>query len=682
MLKNWRRFFNYRLLSTTVSNINKINNIKNYNMTTTTTYPHISPKLKEIVKPHLPSYSPEIDPSTLSNYYNFNVENTILNLDILFDEKKLSGSIIFNLICLKNSNSIILDTSFLKIKNILINNKLIDSINYKLNKRIEPLGSSLEINYNILENDKIDLKIEYETTENCTALQWLDPQQTDGKKLPYLFSQCEPIHARSFFPCFDTPSIKSTFDYYFNSPYNTLTSGLLKSKKNCDKNLNNLIYNFEQKVPIPSYLVSIASGNIIDANIGPRSKVYSEPSFIKNCQNEFENDTENFIKTAENIVFPYEWKDFDVLILPSSMPFGGMEHPNCTFATPTLISGDGENIDVIAHELAHSWSGNLVTNCSFEHFWLNEGWTVYLERRIQGNLHGEDFRHFSAIIGWNDLDASIISMGESSKRFSTLIQDLKDKTDPDDSFSTVPYEKGFNLLFLIEQTLGGKEAFDPFIKFYFNKFKYKSLDSYQFLDCLYEFYSDKHDLLDSIDWNTWLYQPGLPPKPKFNTKLVDECYNLASRWVKIIESSNSSSCLIDNLSKEFNSNDISKFGANQNGVFLDTLASYEGKNGFTWKDESGKIAIDYMSKIYNKYSNSQNAEVIFRWFRLLLTANIKSSYKKLADWLGTVGRMKFVRPSYTMLNKVDHALALETFAKYEMIYHPICRSMVRKDLGL
>ena len=632
-------------------------------------YPHLSPKLREIVSSHLPKSSPELDPSTLSNYHKFDVNHTTLNLKVLFNEKKLAGSITFDLKATTDSDSIVLDTSFLKIDNIYINDTEISSSNYKLNERVEPLGAALSINHKSTTNDDpFKLKIVYETTDQCTALQWLDPQQTDGKQHAYLFSQCEPIHSRSFFPCFDTPSIKSKFTYYFDSPLNTLTSGLLQSKEGT-------VYHFEQPVPIPSYLVSIAAGDITDADIGPRSKVYSEPSFIKECQYEFENDTENFIQTAENIVFPYEWKDYDVLILPSSMPFGGMEHPNCTFATPTLISGDRENVDVIAHELAHSWSGNLVTNCSFEHFWLNEGWTVYLERRIQGAIHGESFRHFSAIIGWNDLTNSIISMGESAKRFSTLIQDLKDQTDPDDSFSTVPYEKGFNLLFHIEQKLGSKEAFDPFIKHYFNKFKYKSLDSYQFLDTLYEFYSDKTEILDTIDWKTWLYAPGLPQKPHFDTTLVDECYDLATKWVENVNSGK-------DLSTIFNSDDIKEFGANQNGVFLDKLVSFEGVEGFTWKSENGVKALELMAQIYSKYPKSQNAEVIFRWFRLLLTATYRPAYQKLADWLATVGRMKFVRPSYTMLNQVDRQLAVDTFKKNEMIYHPICRSMVKKDLGL
>ncbi|ODV86712.1 hypothetical protein CANARDRAFT_174774 [[Candida] arabinofermentans NRRL YB-2248] len=636
-------------------------------------YPNLSPKLAELLASHLPESSPERDPSTNSNYYNFNLKKSTLDIEVLFDKKILIGSITLELDVLNSIDNIILDSSYLNIKNTIVNG---ESVDFKVEPRKEPLGSPLIINYSTDKLSTITLKIEYETTDKCTALQWLSPEQTDDGKLPYLFSQCEPIHARSFFPCFDTPSIKSEYYYIVKSNLKTLMSGLLISETKNDNKSDSIIYKYHQPVPIPSYLCCIASGSLIGKPIGPRSTVFSEPSFVDSCQYEFEKDTENFIQVAESLVFPYEWKKYDVLILPTAMPFGGMEHPNCTFATPTLISGDRENVDVIAHELAHSWSGNLVTNGSFEHFWLNEGWTVYLERRIVEKLHGEKARHFSAIIGWTDLENSIDAMGESSKRYSTLIQNLKDKSDPDDAFSTVPYEKGFNLLFSLELLLGGKQNFDPFIKHYFTKYKYQSLDTYQFLDTLYGFYDDKKDLLDTFDWQTWLYSPGLPPKPKFDTELVDECYSLAKKWVSITSSNPES------LEKEFNPSDIESFGSNQSGVFLDTLVSYEGKSNFTWNSKNGSLAIKIMTEKYSKYSTSQNAEVVFRWFRLLLTGRIQSSYPKLADWLGTVGRMKFVRPGYVMLNQVDRELALKTFKKFENGYHPICKAMVKKDLGL
>lgn len=645
-----------------------------WNMSTFSRYPNISPHLAEIVKPHLPKDgSPEIDPSTKSNYYNFKVEHLYLDLAVRFDKKRLIGSASFDIKAIQDSGNIILDSSFLNIKDVFING---EKTSFTVKPREEPLGSPFVINYSVRINDSFKLKVDYETTDKCTALQWLDPEQTDGHKLPYLFSQCEPSHARSFFPCFDTPSIKAPVSYHITSPLNTLVSGLLSDKKPSSSDPKHFVYHYEQPVPIPSYLVSIASGDIVGAKIGPRSTVYSEPSFIDKCQYEFEADTEKFIKTAEDLVFEYEWKEYNVLILPQSMPFGGMEHPNCTFATPTLVSGDRENVDVIAHELSHSWSGNLVTNCSFEHFWLNEGWTVYLERRIIGKLHGDKYRDFSAIIGWTDLVNAIDAMGDTANRYSSLIQDLKDETDPDDSFSDVPYEKGSNMLYTIEKTLGGKEQFDPFIKYYFRKFKYSSLDTYQFLDTLYGFYADRKNILDTIDWQRWLYEPGLPPKPKFNTELVDQCYNLSDKWIKV------ASTTPEQLESIFDPSDIKNFTSNQNLVFLDTLVGSDGDDGFHWNSSSGRKAVEVMGKKYANYETSQNAEVLFRWFRIQLTARIESSYIKLADWLGTVGRMKFVRPSYILLNKVDRALALKTFKKFEAGYHPICRSMVKKDLGL
>ncbi|KSA02232.1 uncharacterized protein AC631_02050 [Debaryomyces fabryi] len=434
-------------------------------------------------------------------------------------------------------------------------------------------------------------------------------------------------------------------------------------------------YYFDQPIPIPSYLVAIASGDITKAPIGPRSHVYCEPSKIDACQYEFEHDMEKFLTTVESLIFKYEWDQYDALVLPSSFPYGGMENPNVTFATPTLVSGDRENVDVLAHELAHSWSGNLVTNCSWEHFWLNEGWTVYLERRIQGAIYGEPTRHFSAIIGWTDLENSINAMGKSASRFSTLVQDLKDQCDPDDSFSTVPYEKGSNLLYHIEQVVGGKEVFDPFIPYYFKKYRYKSLDTYEFLDTLYDFFKAKKVELDSIDWNTWLYMPGMPPvKPKFDSTLVDQCYNLADKWYNAIVKGNK------NYKEIFHHNDVKNFSSNQSVVFLDTLTSFDKHETFKWSDHID--ALQAMSEIYSNYSNSSNAEVVFRWYALQVTGKNEKFYDPLGEWLGTVGRMKFVRPGYVLLNRANREKAIAYFKKFEASYHPICRSMVKKDLGL
>ncbi|GAX70092.1 hypothetical protein SCAW_041020 [Saccharomyces cerevisiae] len=622
-----------------------------------------------------PSRSPEYDQSTLSNYKDFAVLHTDLNLSVSFEKSAISGSVTFQLKKLhegKNkSDELHLDTSYLDVQEVHIDGSKAD---FQIEQRKEPLGSRLVIN-NASCNDNFTLNIQFRTTDKCTALQWLNSKQTKGGK-PYVFSQLEAIHARSLFPCFDTPSVKSTFTASIESPLPVVFSGIRIEDTSKDTN----IYRFEQKVPIPAYLIGIASGDLSSAPIGPRSTVYTEPFRLKDCQWEFENDVEKFIQTAEKIIFEYEWGTYDILVNVDSYPYGGMESPNMTFATPTLIAHDRSNIDVIAHELAHSWSGNLVTNCSWNHFWLNEGWTVYLERRIIGAIHGEPTRHFSALIGWSDLQNSIDSM-KDPERFSTLVQNLNDNTDPDDAFSTVPYEKGFNLLFHLETILGGKAEFDPFIRHYFKKFAKKSLDTFQFLDTLYEFYPEKKEILDSVDWETWLYKPGMPPRPHFITALADNVYQLADKWVEMAQHLKTT----EDFRSEFNAIDIKDFNSNQLVLFLETLTQNGHSNkkpkDFDWA--KFPVASRALLDIYqDNIVKSQNAEVVFKMFKFQIFAKLQEEYKHLADWLGTVGRMKFVRPGYRLLNSVDRRLALATFDKFKDTYHPICKALVKQDLGL
>lgn len=629
-----------------------------------------------------PAQSPEFDYSTLSNYQHFTVKHTALDMAISFDESRVSGSVKYNLSQntlgqdQKAPATVQLDTSHLTVKEVLINGK---SVDYKISERVEPLGSRLTIEPAAALAKEFDLELSFETTDKCTALQWLTAKQTSGK--PYMFSQLEAIHARSLFPCFDTPSVKSTFDASITSPLPVVFSGIEKSSSPSVKDTTLTTYVFEQTVPIPAYLIGIASGDLVHAPIGPRSTVYTEPFRLKDAQWEFDGDVEKFIQAAEKIIFPYEWGTYDILINVNSYPYGGMESPNMTFATPTLIAHDKSNIDVIAHELAHSWSGNLVTNCSWNHFWLNEGWTVYLERRIVGALHGEATRHFSALIGWNDLQNSIDSMSNPD-RFSTLVQCLNDGTDPDEAFSSVPYEKGFNFLFYLENLVGGKDAFDPFIKHYFSKYAKQSLDTFQFLDTLFEFYADKRAVLDTVDWERWLFTPGMPPQQSFDTSLADNVYKLADKWVDAA----AGNATAEQLKQLFNGNDVSEFNANQAVLFLETLTqgghTSTHKSGFAWSQhpEAAKTLL----QIYDnaKIVQSGNAEVIFKVYKFEVQAHLATHYQELADWLGTVGRMKFVRPGYRLLNDVDRPLALATFARFGDSYHPICRSLVKQDLGL
>ncbi|KAF4552960.1 Leucine aminopeptidase 2 [Elsinoe fawcettii] len=598
------------------------------------------------------------DPNTLSNYNAWRTEHVTADLDIDFDGKKVAGKVTLDLKRLHNSaDKIILDTSFLDIGEVSVNGS---NAKWDLASRYEPYGSPLTINVLDGASGNATVEIKVSTTKDCTALQWLTAAQTSNQKHPYMFSQCQAIHARSIFPCQDTPDVKSTYTFNITSPLPVLASGLPDGT--AEASSGKKVYTFKQSVPIPSYLFALASGDIAKADIGPRSTVWTGPDELEGAKWELEGGIEQFIKVAEDIVFPYRWGTYNVLVLPSSFPYGGMENPIYTFATPTIISGDRQNIDVIAHELSHSWSGNLVSNASWEHFWLNEGWTTYLERRIQAAVHGEPHRDFSAIIGWKALSDSIENFG-TDHEFTKMIVDLKGK-DPDDAFSSIPYEKGFVFLYFLEK-LVGKDKWDKFIPHYFKTFERKSLDSYDFKATLLSFFSNDAEAskkLNDLDWDTWFYKPGYPPKPDYDTSMVDACYDLADKW-----------SALNTSSADFkpSPSDLEGWQANQSVVFLEKVQTFE-------KPLNPKL-VDLMGSTYG-FAKSSNVELVSRFFVVGLKAKAESVYEPTSELLGRVGRMKFVRPLYRGLKTCDEELAKKTFEKNRDFYHPICRGMVEKDL--
>ncbi|EHL01211.1 Metalloproteases (zincins), catalytic [Glarea lozoyensis ATCC 20868] len=605
------------------------------------------------------------DPNTLSNYNNWRTKHTIADLDIDFKQQRLTGTVTLQLesITEKESEEIILDTSFLDIQEISVNGSKTD--HWKVADRFEPYGSPLSVRVpgGAAKGTIVAVAIALATTEKCTALQWMAPSQTSNKKFPYMFSQCQAIHNRSVFPCQDTPDVKSTYDFKIRSPLPVVASGLATGatlfEHGKDDELGTLQYSFKQEIPMPSYLFALASGDIATASIGPRSLVSTGPEELSEAKWELEADTEKFIQVAEKLIYSYKWTQYNVLVLPPSFPYGGMENPVFTFATPTIISGDRENVDVIAHELSHSWSGNLVSNASWEHFWLNEGWTTYLERRIGAAVHGEPHRDFSAIIGWKALQDSVAQYGDDHE-FTKLVIDLKGK-DPDDAFSSIPYEKGFHFLYYLEK-LVGKSAWDKFIPHYFTTWMKKSLDSYDFKATLLDFFaSDKEasKALEAVDWDSWFYKPGLPPKPDFDTSIVDKCYALADKW--------------ESNDYKPQPSDVEGWSANQIVVFLEKIQLFKTP-----------IPVSQSKAMGSAYSltNTRNVELSSRYFGIGLTSKDESVYQPTAELLGKVGRMKFVRPLYRKLEKVDRELAVATFEKNKDFYHPICRAQVEKDLGV
>ena len=299
----------------------------------------------------------------------------------------------------------------------------------------------------------------------------------------------------------------------------------------------------------------------------------------------------------------------------------GMENPVYTYVTPTTVSGDRENVDVVAHELSHAYSGNLVTAATWMDFWLNEGWTTYLERRLQAALHGEAFRDFSAIIGWKALSDSVNDYGENND-FTKMIPSLHGK-DPDDAFSSVPYEKGYTFLSYLERQVG-RERWNKYIPHYFTTFARKSLTSDEFKANLLSFFASDDvasSVLKAVEWDNWFYAPGLPQKPSFDTSLVDVCYALASKW--------------HDTHYQPSRNDIGGWKANQIVVFLDTVKDFE--------EPLSKDQAQSMGETYN-FLKTRNVEVTARYLSVGLKSRLESVYTPTAELLGNVGRMKFVRP--------------------------------------
>lgn len=481
------------------------------------------------------------------------------------------------------------------------------------------------------------VSVDYSASPNAAAILWMDPAQTNGGTAPFMFTQGQAILTRSWIPIQDTPSIRVTYDATVRVPEGMLA--LMSAENPVEKN-DSHEYTFTMSQPIPPYLMALAVGDIAFRSLGDQTGVYAEPGILEEAAYELA-DTQNMLEAAEGLYGAYEWERYDVLFLPPGFPFGGMENPRLTFATPTIIAGDRSLTALVAHELAHSWSGNLVTNATWNDFWLNEGFTVYFENRIMEELYGSDYADMLKVLGYQDLQRTIGELGPES-RDTHLYLDL-DGRNPDDGMTDVAYEKGSLFLRWLEAKVG-RERFDQFLRTYFKTHAFQTMTTEKFVE-----YLDAHllnELDERPDVEAWIYGPALPeghPVPK------------STRFEAV-------QAILD-----------AENVGNTDGPTFDTGDWSTHEWLYFIRGLPDDIGVDRMRNLDAKFglTESENSEIAAAWFELAIRNDYRPAFDSLREFLIRVGRRKFLKPLYEELaSTADHKdWAKEVYEEARPHYH-------------
>jgi leukotriene-A4 hydrolase len=540
------------------------------------------------------------------------VRHLDLHLDVCFDRRVLHGTVTLHFERL-SGEVLTLDTRGL----------IIHSVDpaawFEMGYADAILGSPLRIRP---AEGTSHVTIRYSTGPSPSGLQWLDPPQTAGKRYPFLFTQSQAIHARSWIPLQDTPGVRVTFQAQISVPEGM--QAFMGAERLADGR-------FRMEQPVPSYLIALAAGNLDFRPLGPRSGVYAEPCLLDAAAHEFA-DTEAMIRAAEELYGPYRWGRYDLLVLPPGFPFGGMENPCLTFTTPTVIAGDRSLVSLVAHELAHAWSGNLVSNATWSDFWLNEGFTVYVERRILEKIYGPERAAMEAVLGRRELDREMARLPEKDR---ILHIDLTGR-DPDAGCTLIPYEKGALLLRTIESAVG-RDRFDAFLRGYFDHFAFQSITTADFLQYL------RRQLPNPVPLDPWIFQPDIPAG-------AHEPYSKAFEQIETGPLP-----------------DTSGWSTHHSLHFLRTR-----------KDPD----MDRLDREFH-FTQSGNCEIAAQWLLMAIRANYQAAFGRLEEFLCSVGRRKYLQPLYAELVKTPQGMerARAIYAKARAVYHPIARSMVDSILG-
>ncbi len=598
---------------------------------------------------------PGVDYHSFSNPGAVRVEHVDLDLKADFQQKILTGTATLTVKRQQpDAKKLVLDTRDLSIESVedvtAGGTAGAKPLKWRWGHSDTVLGRALEISLpkKTADAQAEKIRIRYHTTPQATGLQWLEKAQTASQSMPFLFSQNEAIHGRSWIPLQDTPQVRQTYHATIMVPTGMR---VVMSAKTVTEKPQQGFFEFDMPQPIPSYLIALAAGDLKTGTLGPRSRVFAEKPYLKAAVNEF-SDMEAMIQAGEKLYGPYRWDEYNLLILPPSFPFGGMENPRVSFITPTVLAGDKSLVSLIAHELAHSWSGNLVTNASWRDLWLNEGFTTYFESRITEAVYGADLANMQAVLQWQALEKELQELPPEAQ---VLARDLRGR-DPDEAFTDVPYAKGRFFLERLEQAYG-RSVFDTFLRKWFNSHAFQSATTEDFVEFV------RNNLLGTQpphrtgismgEVKRWIYRPGMPHT--FIKPASRSLYKV-QQWRDAFVNHNLPAEKLP-----------AKPWTTQEWLyFLNNLPATIGQERMAQLD-----------KVWN-LTQTHNSEIAHSWLLLAIKNHYQPAYDRLQDYLRHIGRRKLIVPLYKAMLE-DPELRNQALAIYQQAkpgYHHLTRTSV------
>ena len=589
------------------------------------------------------------DPHSFANPHEVVVTHMELDVDVDFDARKLRGRASFSIDNHSGTSQLVLDTRDLVISRVTLGMEDRETA-YELGPVVDrkDLGRSLTI---AVDSDSRLVNVYYETSPAAAAVQWLSPEQTSGRRHPFLFTQSQPTMARTWFPCQDTPGVRMTYSATIRVPPPLMA---VMSAENPTKRSADGIYSFRMPQRIPSYLVALAVGDIDFRPTGPRTGVYAEPDVVDAAAWEFA-ETPKMMEAAERLYGAYRWERYDLIVLPPSFPVGGMENPRLTFATPTIMAGDRSLVSVVAHELAHSWSGNLVTAGTWNDFWLNEGFTTYFEHRIMEEVYGIDYDDMLLELDYDKLTRDVQEIGPDDPG-TALYVDLSDR-DPD-TVRTVAYEKGLYFLRTAEHVVG-RDRWDAFLLKYFDENAFQSMTTDRFVSYLRRELVRGDDAIESgLRIDEWVYGPGIPDN--VSTVKSTQLRRADSQRVAFLNGTPAADI------------DTTAWTAQHWLRFLRRLPPALEHRQMRDLDDAFNL------------TDSHNSEILSAWLQRVAASEYEPAYSALEDFLIRQGRLKFLSPLYQILARSPEGLEIgrAIYVRARPGYHSISQGVIDRILAV